>query len=70
MDNPKREDVECLAKLMTTVGALLETAKGREKMQVYFSRITALANSQKLESRLRFMLQVQSRPCGYFFVPW
>lgn len=32
-------------------------------MDIYFGRIQALAQSDKLESRVRFSLQVRTRPC-------
>ena len=61
VDSPKREDVECLCKLMATVGGQLDSGsqKGHELMDAYFHRVGRLANSDKLESRLRFMLRVR-----------
>ena len=61
MEEPKREDVECLCKLMSTVGGQLDTGsqKGHELMDAYFHRIGRLATSDKLESRLRFLLRVR-----------
>jgi len=63
VDAPKREDVECLCKLMATVGSLLDngSAKGHEHMNVYFNRIGRLAAYDKLESRLRFLLRARGR---------
>ncbi|KAK9820051.1 hypothetical protein WJX72_005497 [[Myrmecia] bisecta] len=62
IDNPKREDVECLCKLLSTVGRQLDESKtgkgqGRQHMDAYFQRIQRLAQSPKLDSRIRFMLQ-------------
>ncbi|KAK9839712.1 hypothetical protein WJX81_007820 [Elliptochloris bilobata] len=59
VDAPKREDVECLCKLMATVGGQLDTGsqKGHELMDAYFNRVGRLATSDKLESRLRFLLR-------------
>ncbi len=63
VEEPKREDVECLCKLMATVGGQLDTGsqKGHELMDAYFHRIGRLATSDKLESRLRFLLRVRAR---------
>jgi translation initiation factor 4G len=59
VENPKAEDVECLCKLLTTIGAQLDASpKGYEKMGAYFYRLERLATSPKLESRHRFMIQV------------
>ena len=61
VNSPKREDVECLCKLMATVGGQLDSGsqKGHELMDAYFHRVGRLANSDKLESRLRFLLRVR-----------
>ena len=61
VEKPRREDVECLAKLMATVGSHLDRhARGREFMDAYFLRINTLKESKSLpESRLRFLLQVR-----------
>ena len=60
VDNPKREDMECLCKLMTTIGRLLDgSAKSRPLMDVYFQRVQGLAGSDLLESRLKFLLLVR-----------
>jgi translation initiation factor 4G len=57
VDNPKREDMECLCKLMTTIGALLDgSAKSKPLMDAYFKRMTTLASSPALDSRMRFLI--------------
>lgn len=59
VDTPRGEDIECLCKLLATVGRPLDqsTAKTRPLMEVYFQRIEALSKSQALDSRLRFLLK-------------
>lgn len=59
VENPKAEDVECLCKLLTTIGVLLDASqKGNALMGAYFNRLEKLALSPKLESRHRFMIRV------------
>jgi translation initiation factor 4G len=61
MQNPREEDVESLCKLMKTVGKDLDqpTAKYRDRMDGYFSRMKELSTNPKLQSRIRFMLRVR-----------
>lgn len=68
-ENPRPEDVECLCKLLTTVGRPMDAStrdiklpdgtsmKTNEMMGVYFSRIERLSKSEKLDARHRFMLK-------------
>ena len=58
VENPEEEEIESLCKLLTTVGALLDTPKARAHMDVYFSRMKELCKSQNVTSRMQFMLQV------------
>lgn len=58
---PKQEDLECLTKLMSTVGLQLDNPNAKQSkmyMDAYFERIMMLTRNQSLESRIRFMLQV------------
>lgn len=58
-ENPKQEDVECLCKLLTTVGQQIDAnPKATPRMDAYFGRITRMSVNKNLEARLRFMLQV------------
>ncbi|KAK7057588.1 hypothetical protein R3P38DRAFT_2598969 [Favolaschia claudopus] len=57
VENPEEEEIESLCKLISTVGALLDTAKARAHMDVYFSRMKELAKSSHVGSRMQFMLQ-------------
>jgi translation initiation factor 4G len=61
VENPKGEDVECLCKLLVTIGAPLD-ASGKNKevnsMDAYFIRLKKLATHHKMESRHKFMVQV------------
>lgn len=68
-EHPRPEDVECLCKLLTTVGRPMDastreikrpdgtTIKTTAMMEVYFRRIETLIKSDKLDARHSFMLQ-------------
>ncbi|CAL8464440.1 g3975 [Coccomyxa elongata] len=57
-ENPKGEDVECLCKLLSTIGAPLDAnPKSKDRMIAYFSRLARLAEHPKLESRHKFMVK-------------
>jgi len=55
--NPAIEDIECLCKLMTTVGKLIDTKEAAQYIEQYFHRMEELSTNKKLPSRIRFMLQ-------------
>ena len=66
VDSPKAEEVECLCKLMSTIGHLLDASKkGTERMDAYFMRMQKVKEAKSLESRHRFLIQVgtESAPC-------
>ncbi|KAJ3754523.1 hypothetical protein EV360DRAFT_51498 [Lentinula raphanica] len=57
VENPEEEEIESLCKLLTTVGQMLDTAKARAHMNVYFDRMKELTKSPNVNSRMQFMLQ-------------
>ncbi|EAU91617.1 eukaryotic initiation factor 4F subunit P130 [Coprinopsis cinerea okayama7 len=57
VDNPEEEEIESLCKLLTTVGALLDTPKAHAHMDIYFSRMKELTKSPNVSPRMQFMLQ-------------
>ncbi|KAG0146045.1 hypothetical protein CROQUDRAFT_133344 [Cronartium quercuum f. sp. fusiforme G11] len=57
IENPEEEDIESLCRLMMTVGKMLDHEKAISHMNVYFSRMTTMAQSKNLSSRARFMIQ-------------
>jgi translation initiation factor 4G len=59
VENPEEEEIESLCKLLTTVGAILDTPKARGHMDVYFSRMKELTKSPYASSRMQVMLQVR-----------
>ena len=59
--SPRTEDVECLCKLLNTVGGKLDApttkAEFKERLSAYFDRMKRLTENTTLESRIRFMVQ-------------
>ncbi|EPT00370.1 hypothetical protein FOMPIDRAFT_1049691 [Fomitopsis schrenkii] len=56
VESPKEEDIESLCMLLKTVGELLDTAKARAHVDVYFSRMKKLMNNPNINYRMVFML--------------
>lgn len=66
---PRSEDVECLCKLLSTIGRPMEASQrpttsptgekisAKDMMAVYFKRIQDLSENDALDSRHRFMLK-------------
>ncbi|CAN6168405.1 unnamed protein product [Urochloa humidicola] len=56
-DDPDEENIEALCKLMSTIGEMIDHVKAKDHMDVYFDVMQKLSTSQKLSSRVRFMLR-------------
>uniref|UniRef100_A0A1B6CCD2 MI domain-containing protein n=1 Tax=Clastoptera arizonana TaxID=38151 RepID=A0A1B6CCD2_9HEMI len=60
LKKPEEESLECLCKLLTTIGKDLEHAKESAQLQPIFSNMLSLSQKHehsKVSSRVRFMLQ-------------
>jgi translation initiation factor 4G len=58
VENPDEEDIECLCKLLATIGARLDSdPKQKEFIDKYMVHLNFLANSTKLDNRHRFMIR-------------
>jgi translation initiation factor 4G len=57
--DPEEEEIKSLCVLMTTVGLLLDTQKGRAHMDVYFQRMKELTMNVNVSPLLQLMLQVR-----------
>jgi translation initiation factor 4G len=68
VENPEEEEIESLCKLLSAVGAILDTAKARAHMGVYFQRMRELTKSPNVSSRMQFMLQVCLLVRDFFLV--
>ncbi|WFD41033.1 uncharacterized protein MJAP1_004024 [Malassezia japonica] len=55
---PEEDEIESVCRLLSTVGYLLDSSQGNHKsrMDVYFKRIDDILQSDKISSRMRFML--------------
>jgi len=53
-ENPKEEVIECLAKLITTIGKLIDV-KSADKMDEYFGKLELISVNKEISSRMRFM---------------
>ncbi|XP_057324765.1 eukaryotic translation initiation factor 4 gamma 3-like [Microplitis mediator] len=57
LKTPNEENLECLCKLLTTIGGIFEEKKD---LSPYFTRLTEMTNQNgkdKISSRIRFMIQ-------------
>ncbi|KAH9813231.1 hypothetical protein DFH28DRAFT_364266 [Melampsora americana] len=57
IEDPEEEDIESLCRLMMTVGKMLDHEKANSHMNVYFTRMVTMAQSNNLSSRAKFMIQ-------------
>ncbi|XP_034434993.1 eukaryotic translation initiation factor 4 gamma 3-like [Hippoglossus hippoglossus] len=55
--NPDQESLECLCKLLTTIGKDLDFEKAKPQMDHYFNYLKKIAKHSKTSYRIRFMLQ-------------
>eukprot|EP00050_Salpingoeca_kvevrii_P011525 m.16043 g.16043 ORF g.16043 m.16043 type:complete len:804 (-) comp3471_c0_seq1:1830-4241(-) len=55
--NPVPDDVECLCKLLKTLGQKLDHPKAKKHMDAYFARLERLKEGGSLPSRIRFMIE-------------
>ncbi len=58
LHEPEEEDIESLCTLMTTVGLLLDTQRGRAHMDVYLQRMKELTQNLNVSPGMQIMLQV------------
>ena len=57
IENPEPESVECLCKLLTTIGGQIDQPKSKKIIDEYFRRLDQLSKNPALDSRIRFMVQ-------------
>mmetsp|Transcript_20829 Transcript_20829/g.40851 ORF Transcript_20829/g.40851 Transcript_20829/m.40851 type:complete len:1135 (-) Transcript_20829:40-3444(-) len=56
---PEEEDLECLCKLLTTIGATLDSSpvpRTKQLVEEYFAKMRRIASNKKLDARHRFMI--------------
>jgi hypothetical protein len=57
VENPDEDEIECLCKLLTTIGKMIDHAKAKPHMDQYFTRMSEMSQNASLANRMRFMLQ-------------
>ncbi|XP_041427732.1 eukaryotic translation initiation factor 4 gamma 3 isoform X7 [Xenopus laevis] len=57
LKNHDEESLECLCRLLTTIGKDLDFEKAKPRMDQYFHQMVKIVKERKTSSRIRFMLQ-------------
>uniref|UniRef100_A0A8C6LVX0 Eukaryotic translation initiation factor 4 gamma, 1a n=1 Tax=Nothobranchius furzeri TaxID=105023 RepID=A0A8C6LVX0_NOTFU len=57
LKNHDEESLECLCRLLSTIGKDLDFEKAKPRMDQYFNQIDKIIKERKTSSRIRFMLQ-------------
>ncbi|XP_016138550.1 eukaryotic translation initiation factor 4 gamma 3 isoform X2 [Sinocyclocheilus grahami] len=57
LKNHDEESLECLCRLLTTIGKDLDFEKAKPRMDQYFNQMEKIVKEKKTSSRIRFMLQ-------------
>jgi len=61
------DQLECLCKLLATIGKDLDHKKCKPRMDQYFDQMTKIISKKKISSRIKFALQdvIELRGCGW-----
>ncbi|XP_018430227.1 PREDICTED: eukaryotic translation initiation factor 4 gamma 3 [Nanorana parkeri] len=67
LKNHDEESLECLCRLLTTIGKDLDFEKAKPRMDQYFHQMEKIVKERKTSSRIRFMLQdvIDQRRCNW-----
>ncbi|MEE6482368.1 hypothetical protein FKM82_013231 [Ascaphus truei] len=67
LKNHDQESLECLCRLLTTIGKDLDFEKAKPRMDQYFNQMEKIVKERKTSSRIRFMLQdiIDLRRCNW-----
>ncbi|XP_053716583.1 eukaryotic translation initiation factor 4 gamma 3-like [Synchiropus splendidus] len=57
LKNSDEESLECLCKLVSTIGKILDVSGNKTLMDSYFKTISRIVKEKKTSARIRFMLQ-------------
>ncbi|XP_072334640.1 eukaryotic translation initiation factor 4 gamma 3 isoform X21 [Scyliorhinus torazame] len=57
LKNHDEESLECLCRLLTTIGKDLDFEKAKPRMDQYFNQMEKIVKERKTSSRIRFMVQ-------------
>ncbi|XP_018430534.1 PREDICTED: eukaryotic translation initiation factor 4 gamma 1 [Nanorana parkeri] len=67
LKNHDAESLECLSRLLSTIGKDLDFEKAKPRMDQYFNQMDKIIKERKTSSRIRFMLQdlIDLRMCNW-----
>ncbi|KAM7379338.1 hypothetical protein PAMP_004900 [Pampus punctatissimus] len=67
LKNHDEESLECLCRLLSTIGKDLDFEKAKPRMDQYFNQMDKIIKERKTSSRIRFMLQdvLDLRKCNW-----
>ncbi|XP_068593625.1 eukaryotic translation initiation factor 4 gamma 1a isoform X2 [Cebidichthys violaceus] len=67
LKNHDEESLECLCRLLSTIGKDLDFEKAKPRMDQYFNQMDKIIKEKKTSSRIRFMLQdvIDLRRCNW-----
>ncbi|XP_075426967.1 eukaryotic translation initiation factor 4 gamma 1 isoform X2 [Ascaphus truei] len=67
LKNHDEESLECLCRLLSTIGKDLDFEKAKPRMNQYFNQMDKIIKERKTSSRIRFMLQdlIDLRMCSW-----
>ncbi|XP_061654535.1 eukaryotic translation initiation factor 4 gamma 1a isoform X11 [Phyllopteryx taeniolatus] len=67
LKNHDEESLECLCRLLSTIGKDLDFEKAKPRMDQYFNQMEKIIKEKKTSSRIRFMLQdvLDLRKCNW-----
>ncbi|XP_061695598.1 eukaryotic translation initiation factor 4 gamma 1a isoform X2 [Syngnathoides biaculeatus] len=67
LKNHDEESLECLCRLLSTIGKDLDFEKAKPRMDQYFNQMEKIIKERKTSSRIRFMLQdvLDLRKCNW-----
>uniref|UniRef100_A0AAQ4QSW2 Eukaryotic translation initiation factor 4 gamma, 1a n=1 Tax=Gasterosteus aculeatus aculeatus TaxID=481459 RepID=A0AAQ4QSW2_GASAC len=67
LKNHDEESLECLCRLLSTIGKDLDFEKAKPRMDQYFTQMDKIIKEKKTSSRIRFMLQdvIDLRRCSW-----
>ncbi|XP_015682374.1 eukaryotic translation initiation factor 4 gamma 3 [Protobothrops mucrosquamatus] len=67
LKNHDEESLECLCRLLNTIGKDLDFEKAKPRMDQYFNQMEKIVKERKTSSRIRFMLQdvIDLRQCNW-----
>ncbi|QRV83946.1 eukaryotic translation initiation factor 4G [Ceratobasidium sp. AG-Ba] len=69
--NPEEEEIESVCALLTTVGRMLDTAKAKTHMDIYFERMAGISRAGNISWKMKLILNstIELRQQGWQITP-